>query len=523
MVTLQEQSLDWALAHVETCGDTDIFPIPFEYEAIRHDWNTLKPELARQDLFKWTVRPLRILLGPKARYGFRVITQLDPLDFLLFAAAIRELCTSIEASRVSKSVVCSYRVAPTNNGQLFEQNGYRNFLEASRNILKNNPDISHVILTDISDFYSRIYHHRLENALLANTDKSNHVKAVMHLLSGWNNKETYGIPIGNSPSSLLAEITLNDVDNALLANGVQFIRFNDDYRIFGKSLSEAYRMLAFLADYLFHNHGLTLQQMKTSVLLRADFENKYLSTFFDRELNSLHGKFDQLIGELDLSDPYEKIDYDKLTDTQKELLDSLNLKDLLNKQIHKEGEIDIPLVRFLLNRLAQIRDSSMVNGLLNNLDTLHPVFPDIIKYIEQLGLLDTKIRTMVGRKLLDVYKNSIVSELEYHKLWCLYLFSASQNWNQNEHFFKLYTQAIDSTSQRKLILAMGRAREQHWFQRQWRNVLNFPPWTRRAVLAGASCMPLDARKHWYMSINPQLDLLERAVAKWAQKNPFAED
>lgn len=122
MVTLQEQSLDWALAHVETFGDTDVFPIPFEYEAIRHDWEALKFQLAGQDLLKWTVRPLRILPAPKARYGFRIITQLDPLDFLLFAATIRELCTSIESKRISPSVVCSYRVAPTENGQLFDQN-----------------------------------------------------------------------------------------------------------------------------------------------------------------------------------------------------------------------------------------------------------------------------------------------------------------------------------------------------------------------------------------------------------------
>ena len=523
MITLQEKSLDWALAHVETCGDTDVFPIPFEYKAIRHNWEILKPQLAKQNILEWTVRPLRILLAPKARYGFRIITQLDPLDFLLFAATIRELCTSIEVKRVSKSVVCSYRVAPTEDGQLFNQTGYRAFLNTSRDILEKNPEISHVVVTDISDFYSRIYHHRLENALDDSTDKSGHVRAVMHLLSGWNTKETFGIPIGNSPSRLLAEITLSDVDNALLANGVQFIRFNDDYRIFAQSHAEAYRTLAFLADCLFRNRGLTLQQQKTSVLSRGNFESKYLTTPLDHELDSLHEKFDQLIADLDLDDSYEQIDYDDLTEEQKDFLDSLNLKGLLNEQIHEKSEIEIPTVRFLLRRLARIGDSSMVDVLLDNLDTLHPVFPDIIRYIEQLEFPGDESRTMVGEKLLDVYKDSIVGELEYHKLWCLNLFSTSRKWSRNKSFSRLHSEARDDPSKRKLILAMGRAGEQYWFQNQWRNLTNFPPWLRRAVLAGASCMPTDARKHWYRSIEPQLDILEYAVIKWAQQHPFSKE
>ena len=224
MITLQEQSLDWALAHAEACGDTDVFPIPFEYKAIRHHWETLRSQLAEQDVLKWTVRPLRNLLAPKARYGFRVVTQLDPLDFLLFAATIREICNSIEDRRVPQSdeVVYSYRAAPTMDGQLFDQKvGYRAFLNASRNVLETDPQISHVAVTDISDFYSRIYHHRLENALRASTEQINHVKAIMHLLSGWNNTETFGIPVGNAPCRLLAELTLIDVDAAFLANNAR--------------------------------------------------------------------------------------------------------------------------------------------------------------------------------------------------------------------------------------------------------------------------------------------------------------
>ena len=60
---------------------------------------------------------------------------------------------------------------------------------------------------------------------------------------------------------------------------------------------------------------------------------------------------------LGLDDPYDYIDYDELPDEQKKIVDSLNLQDMLNKQIQSKDEIDAPLVRFCLRRLSQLRDS----------------------------------------------------------------------------------------------------------------------------------------------------------------------
>ena len=114
MLQLQESSLDWALAHALKHGDTDVFPLPFEYEAIKCDWGQLKPYLAKQNMRDWEVRPVRTLLSAKARYGFRVVTQFDPLDFLLFAAVIKEIGSEMEPFRVpnAQNIVFSYRFLP---------------------------------------------------------------------------------------------------------------------------------------------------------------------------------------------------------------------------------------------------------------------------------------------------------------------------------------------------------------------------------------------------------------------------
>jgi len=303
MLTLQEHSLNWALNHAINIGDTDVFPTPFEYQAIRHDWDTVRSELAGQNVLRWVTRPARALLSPKAKYGFRIITQIDPIDFLIYAALIYEIAADIESRRVSleDERVFSYRIKTNAEGQLFNPEvGYRSFLDRCRHKLDEYGADCFVATTDISDFYSRIYHHRLENALRSATDRTNHVSGIMGLLGGWNGTETYGIPVGCAPSRLLAEITISDVDEALLANGVDFIRFNDDYRIFASTRTIAYQQITFLADSLFRNHGLSLQPQKTSIYSAPLFRDNFLATPLDKEMDSLHQKFEELIAELGL-------------------------------------------------------------------------------------------------------------------------------------------------------------------------------------------------------------------------------
>lgn len=522
MLLLQSDSLDWALAHVLRYGDTDVFPVPFEYKAIEHDWVNIKASLAGADVLQWTTRPPRSLLAPKARNGFRVITQLDPLDFLVFASLVSEIAMDLEARRVpsGENRVFSYRAAPEADGKLFSADiGYRQFLDACRHKLHATPGVQFVATTDISDFYARIYHHRLENALHTATTRTNHVRAIMRLLSGWNGTETFGIPIGGAPSRVLAEATLADVDEALLAAGIDFVRFNDDYRIFTDTYERAYRAVAFLAETLYRNHGLNLQPQKTEVLTTAHFRDRFLVTPLDRELDSLYAKFEELAAELGLNDWYEPIEYDDLDDDQKEAIDSLNLTELFREELERD-EPELPVIRFVLRRLSQLGDSGLVDDIFDNLDKLHPALPDICRYVQSLRYLDEPGRTALGARMLALLSGSVVSELPYHRMWILDLFVHSREWDNEARFFALYPTEPDLACRRNLILAMGRAHQAHWFQSQWRTLFDQPHWPRRALLAGASCMPVDARRHWYRSVEPQLDGLELAVMRWARQNPF---
>ncbi len=523
MLTLREQSYNWAINHALNLGDTDVFPAPFEYQALRHDWDAVKAQLLGENVMDWGTRPARALLSPKAKYGFRTITQLDPLDFLIYSGLIYEIAAELESRRVpiQDEIIFSYRVNTNAEGQLFDPSiGYRQYLDKCRTKLAAAPADSFVAVTDISDFYSRIYHHRLENALRAATTNANHVSAIMKLLSGWNGTETFGIPVGCAPSRILAEITLSDVDEALLANGIDFVRFNDDYRIFASSQTEAYQHIAFLAETLFRNHGLSLQQQKTEVLPVNDFRDKYLATPLDREMDSLHEKFHALIEELGMESWYEEIDYDDLNEEQQELIDTLNLGELFREEAESD-EPDIPVVKFCLRRLGQLGDDSVVEDVFKNLESLIPAFVDIIQYFKGLRFLNEASRSELGGRLLALLQDSMVSELAYHRMWIMHVFTESREWDNEGRFVGLYNQEADQACKRKLILAMGRSEQRHWFQSQWRTLFEHPHWQRRAVLVSASCMPADARRHWYRSVEPQLDLLERAIIRWARANPFS--
>jgi len=522
MLKVRKSSLDWALAHITDHSDVGLLPAPFEITAIQHDWAAIRDYLISQDALEWLVRPHRSLLAPKLRYAFRSVTQLDPLDFLLFAALIREIADDIEARRIRRDngVVFSYRVDIAPDGRLFDDAiGYEQFRKRSQRLVRAGGGVTHVAVTDIADFYPRIYHHRLEGALSVATTKTNHVKAIMRLISGWNGTETFGIPVGNQLSRLLGEAVMIDVDEALLAAGFTFCRFNDDFRIFTPSHAEAYRSIAFLADLLYKNHGLTLQPQKTFVVSVSDFKKRILRTPEQRATESLAKKFNQLIDELGLSSPYEEISYDDLDVEQKATIDSLNLKQLFDNALDKQ-EPDLGILRFVLSRLAQLGDPVVADTVIDRLDVLYPVFPEIIGYLSKLRGMESEECARVGGKLLDALTDSIVSELEYHRMWGLHLFSTSTDWNNAERFVELLGVARDQMTRRKLILAMGRAHQRHWFQMQWRNLFNEPPWTRRALIAAASCLAADARRHWYKSIETRLDPLETAVMRWAKAHPF---
>jgi hypothetical protein len=522
MLRLSSQSLQWALNHALNFGDTDIFPEAFEFQAIKYDWDNISKWLENEDILNWNIRPPLRCITPKHQYGFRISTQLDPIDFLIYSALIYEIGDDIETRRIKKenSIVHSYRCEQSSTGQLFSKNiGYQTFVSRSKELANESYDW--VVTADIADFFPRLYHHRIKNALSNCTLKQNHAIAIDRLLSGWNESYSYGIPVGSNASRLLSEVSLDDVDKALLSEGAIYIRYSDDFRIFCKTKREAYEKLAFLANVLFENHGLTLQQHKTKIISKESFVQKYLLTEKEEEINRLSATFKRILPEI-FSDSVSwlgEIRWENLSPEQQQEISELNLKSIIEEQIQLD-EINIVLTRFVLRRLAQLGSSEPLDLILGNLEKFYPLIPDVVQYVTKIRYINVERKHEIGRKILDLVDNSTVSHLEFHRMWLLSVFTKGTEYNNEHRFASICSKWQDQFTFRNAIMALGRSKQDEWFRMRKRSVFDVSSWIRRAFLLGGSCLPNDERKHWYQSLETRLDPLEIAVTKWARQNPF---
>lgn len=156
---VSSESLNWGLLHLDLEADSDLFPRPFEIDAIKASWPSLLGYLRTLDIATYQWQGARKLLIPKDEYSFRHAIQLDPIDSLVFAAIVREVGDAIEPHRIpiAEAVVFSYRFEPTPTGRLFgETSRWDDFWRTS---VSRAQASDFIVTTDITDFYNQIYHH----------------------------------------------------------------------------------------------------------------------------------------------------------------------------------------------------------------------------------------------------------------------------------------------------------------------------------------------------------------------------
>ena len=301
--------------------------------------------------------------------------------------------------------------------------------------------------------------------------------------------------------------------------GLTFVRYADDFRIFCKTRRDAYRALVTLAEVLWKNHGLTLVGQKTDILPVDLFKQQYFRSGKDAELERLSESFADILDVLGLDNWYEEIEFDDLDDELKTRVRSLNLAGLLAEQLQRDS-IDIPFTRFILRRLSQFQDADVADTILTHIDKLYPAFIHVIAYLANLKNLTDSRRIEIGKNVLELMDNSVVSHLEYHRLHLLNLFASKASWGNSQKIAGLLPHFHDHCTRRKLILALGQTGQNYWFRLHKTDWQQFSPWERRAFLRGASSLEGDERRHWYDSIKGRLDPLEDAIVSWSRQSPI---
>ena len=206
---IRKASFDAAIGNIARWGDTDVFPKPLDNHVVGQradDFRSLLKDIDQNFDDSLGVRPPATVKAavPNGYAGFRWATQLDPTWNAYLLALVINIAEQIEAARVSAEWVFSHRVDPRfPDNRLFREDAYAEFVRRSRTLAE---DASHVVTTDIADFYGRVNHHPLENALLALPKQGGAAKRVIKVLGALSSGRSYGLPVGGPAARLLAEL-----------------------------------------------------------------------------------------------------------------------------------------------------------------------------------------------------------------------------------------------------------------------------------------------------------------------------
>lgn len=258
MPLVEKQFFVRAVTNIAQLGDTDIFPFPIENHVLHDELDgvaDLLGAIAGNFTTELQARPpiSHSALAPAGYNGFRWATQIDPLWNAYMLGVVLSLAEGIERARIPESdeVVFSYRFRPGAEAALFDREGWSKFQARTRELTELS-GIEHVVVVDIADFYSRIYHHRVENELKYIDVNGERARQVVSLLKAFSGGVSYGLPVGGPAARILSELLLTSIDRLLVAHlpEIMFVRYADDYRFFVGDLGSAHRAIGFLTERL---------------------------------------------------------------------------------------------------------------------------------------------------------------------------------------------------------------------------------------------------------------------------------
>lgn len=512
MVKLDKKSLDWAKYHILRQGDSDIFPRPFELDAIIAKWNTVTDYLLEEEIESYRWSGSRRLIIPKERHSFRVATQFDPLDSIVIAAIIHQYGSKIEEKRIpiEENKVFSYRFSPSSDGLLYNKSmDWYSFWSRS---LEKAQSFEVIAITDITDFYNQIYHHTIQQRLNKTEIPTEITNLIMSLIAGPTAWVSRGIPIGPHTMHLLAEICLDPIDRSLSSNGYDYCRFVDDFHIFCKSKDEAEIAFFDLAKILDREERFVLNYNKTKIMDKETFIELAKKKLQDDPIDLIESNILDIIRTHSSGNPYLKIDISKLSPEE---LDSLNegiLEPLFESYLMKDFP-DFIRIRWLIRRLAQIGVPSAIPFLICHLKELTPALGDIATYIASAEDSFEGQWEDIGKDLIQALSLPLVNNSEYLKLVIIDLFSKISDLDHIDYLIRDYDHS-PPIIRRKIVKAVAKAGKDYWIREKREDFATADRWLRRAFIYGATALPEDEKIFWLNKIKKQDDILEKVIANW---------
>jgi len=273
---ITRDSLQSTLDHFKAVGPNDVHTLQPEYTLLlASPAATAKTIYERLHCLDWTEKdayaPLLVGFVETGLATFRRSVIIDPLLDIILTSLVAQLAPAIEYQRLPRHLnrVFSYRWRPRGGTWFDTEVGWTEFRAEERLCLQSR---RFVAILDIGQFYESIRPSTVVEALQACGASLSQKTAIMQLLKLCG-LEDFGLPIGGTTSRILAEACLTPVDHALHLEGICFIRFVDDFRIFADNLLDLKRAVWFLCRVL-GNKGLVLNKSKTCILSSEEYSDQ---------------------------------------------------------------------------------------------------------------------------------------------------------------------------------------------------------------------------------------------------------
>lgn len=520
MPIVPDAALELAVKNIANFGDTDIFPFPVEnrllFDAAEGVLDVLR-DLDRD--FESAIARMPVLTSKELTAvgynGFRQGTQIDSVWNAYLLALVATIGEDIEGRRVPPSVVFSYRYKPdSTTGSLFDKTvGWPQFQAAAKEGATKHPV---VLRCDISDFYPRIYHHRLENALRRATPRADVVNRIQTLVSAISAGPSYGLPVGGPAARILSELLLNGVDRLLISEGISFIRFVDDYVLFAESRERAHSALIRLNELLLTNEGLSLQKSKTRMLPAAEFlATSDFAEPADGESpeDEKARTFRRLRVHYDPYSPTATEDYEALL----EELSRFDIVGMLGRELAK-SRIDEGLTRRLLAAIRHLpvpSQNDAVRSIIGSFDLLYPIFPSVMQLCRALlPTLDSVVRDTLCKTLRElIATDSYITQVPSNLAFALRVLTADASEEAELLLASIYKKSSSMMIRRDVILQMAYRQADYWLSDCRTRFATLTGWERRALLIASYTLG-DEGKHWRDSIKHDLHPFDKLVLQW---------
>lgn len=517
-----KDAFSFALDNIIEFGDTDIFPFPIEkkifFDNKSDTLSLLEDMYSNFDNYLVNVPPLFTnMLASSGYTGFRWATEIDPIWNAFFLGLVLSIADEIENARIpkDKDYVFSYRIKLDDKEKsLFDKDyGWRKFQEVSLELAKSN-QYNYVLVCDISNFYQSVYHHRIENSLAKlNVSDKDIEKHIMDILQHFSLNKSYGLPIGGQASRILAELLLNRTDKLLRSKEIRFCRFVDDYHIFAKTEEELYSSLLYLSKIMVENEGLALQKSKTRIITVDEFiQTSVLNMPDSTQTNNVFS--------ISLKyDPYALTaveDYERL----KEEIEKLDILTLLSQELSKT-RVHTSLMKKMIGTLKYLDSPKLENAvsvLLDNIDVLAPVFPNLMILFENVyDNLSKGTKQLIMNKIHElIQSSSYIMKIELNIAYAIRLLAKDYDDENEIVLLKILDQTESELIKRDIILIMAKWNATHWISDVKNRYTSLSAFEKRSFII-ASYKLGDEGRHWREHTKGQFSNIDKLYRDWMAK------